>query len=503
MLRQFSTKRIAVYMLIDWLGTLVCLGLAAFLRSRIGALPVGLHDLLQSLRIPFGAIASGTNPWALLSPRVFLLVALIWPCFLVAFAVYDGRRNGTLRAELANLSRAVGTSIACLAGVLYLTYRELPRVLFVLFFVLDLALLMGSRVVLWLYRHGRNGRPQPRSRAVLIIGAGPVGQSAARELRHCAWADLRLVGYVDDGPGKQSRELDGLPVLGTIDQVSLLVAAHKVQDAVVALPLAAHERLVGVCRTLQALGVRVHVIPDLFALSFPNATLDGFGGIPVIALGQPGISGWQRQLKRAFDSAVTALMLALLWPLIALLALLIRLDSPGPAVYRQERIGENGRPFTMFKFRSMRADADPRVHQAYVTRLIKENLSLEHTSGGNGNGSLKLEQDPRVTRVGRLLRKTSLDELPQLWNVLRGEMSLVGPRPPLPYEVAVYQEWHKRRLEAIPGITGLWQVDGRNRVSFDEMVRLDLQYIERQSLWLDIKILLRTPWAVLTGRGAG
>lgn len=204
----------------------------------------------------------------------------------------------------------------------------------------------------------------------------------------------------------------------------------------------------------------------------------------------------RRLVKRTFDSAAAIVLLAILWPLLLLIALLIRLDSPGPALYRQERIGEHGRLFTMFKFRSMYRDADTGVHEAYVTDLIRRNI-------GPARGGLKQQQDPRVTRMGRAIRKASLDELPQLLNVLRGEMSLVGPRPALAYEVAVYKQWHRRRLAAIPGITGLWQVAGRNQVSFDDMVRLDLEYIERQSLWYDLAIILRTPWAVLTGRGAG
>ncbi len=195
-------------------------------------------------------------------------------------------------------------------------------------------------------------------------------------------------------------------------------------------------------------------------------------------------------------------MLVVMSPAILLLAILIGIDSPGAVIFRQERIGENGRPFTMYKFRSMRQGADAGVHKAHVTELIQRNLSPDQL-GEDGRHSLKESQDARVTRVGRIIRKTSLDELPQLVNVVRGEMSLVGPRPALAYEVAVYKDWHGRRLGALPGITGLWQVEGRNQVSFDEMVRLDLKYIENQSLWLDLKILLLTPWAMITGRGAG
>jgi exopolysaccharide biosynthesis polyprenyl glycosylphosphotransferase len=264
----------------------------------------------------------------------------------------------------------------------------------------------------------------------------------------------------------------------------------------------AHRRLVQICHKLQELTVHVHVVPDLFALSFPSATLEGFGGVPVIDLGQPGLYGWQRLYKRVFDVISTSLIFCVIWPLMLMVALWVKLDSPGPIFYRQKRIGENGHPFYMLKFRSMRTDTDDKIHREHIARLIKENLSLANQPAGPTK-SLKMQNDPRVTRVGRFIRRTSIDELPQLLNVLWGEMSLVGPRPPIPYEVEMYQNWHMRRLQAIPGVTGLWQVQGRNRVSFDEMVRMDIDYIEHQSLWLDIKLLLRTPLALLNGQGAG
>lgn len=498
MLRQFSTRRIVAFVLLDWLGTLALLALAGSLRARLGGLPELWVGLLDTLQIPIGGLSRDSALASGASAQLFLLVAIIWPFFCVVFSIYDGRQNATLRAELRNVAMAVTVATLTLAGVLYLTYRDTSRVLFLAFFVLDLALLTGSRVVLWAYRRSQYRRSGDRP-MVLIVGAGPVGQDAARELRKYACADLELVGYLDDDPEKQGQVYAGLPVLGTLDQAPQIVAAHKVSRAVVALPLRAHDRLVGICRVLQRASVHVHVIPDLFALSFPNAELGGYGGIPVIDLGQPSLHGWRRYTKRAFDVAVAGIILLLIWPLLLVIAALIKLDSRGPALYLQERIGENGRRFTMYKYRSMVADADPKIHEAHATRLIQENVSLHES----GQASLKMAVDPRITRVGRILRKTSLDELPQLLNVIRGDMSLVGPRPPLPYEVAVYEEWHKRRLEAIPGITGLWQVEGRNQVSFDEMVRLDLSYIERQSLWLDLKILLKTPLSVFMGRGAG
>lgn len=207
-------------------------------------------------------------------------------------------------------------------------------------------------------------------------------------------------------------------------------------------------------------------------------------------------------LKRLLDIAGGLTGLLLFSPFFLVLPLIIKATSPGPVLFRQERIGRFGRKFTFLKFRTMVVDNDSSIHQEYIRKLIREQKSYE-SEGKNQGGIYKIKDDPRVTRVGRFLRKSSLDELPQFFNVLRGEMSLVGPRPPIPYELESYDPWHVRRvMEIKPGITGLWQVTGRSSTSFDEMVRLDLQYAQEWSLWLDIKIILKTPWAMLAGKGA-
>jgi lipopolysaccharide/colanic/teichoic acid biosynthesis glycosyltransferase len=205
-------------------------------------------------------------------------------------------------------------------------------------------------------------------------------------------------------------------------------------------------------------------------------------------------------LKRMLDLAGSLILLAILSPLFLLIAALVKLKSPGPVFFRQVRVGQGMKPFTILKFRTMRVNAGDTLHHEFVTSFIK---SGQQAQEAGKNGMFKLANDPRVTRIGRILRKTSMDELPQLWNVLRGDMSLVGPRPPLHYEVEQYQPWHCRRvLEAKPGITGLWQVAGRSRTTFDEMVRLDLRYAKARSFWTDVKILLATPAAVIVGKGA-
>ncbi|HYU46706.1 MAG TPA: sugar transferase [Terriglobales bacterium] len=213
-----------------------------------------------------------------------------------------------------------------------------------------------------------------------------------------------------------------------------------------------------------------------------------------------------RATKRMIDIVGGLSLLLLLSPVLAIIAAGVKLTSRGPVLFRQKRIGEHGTPFTFLKFRTMYVNNDASQHKEYVRQLIAGQAAKHPTNGngeGNGSGIFKLTNDPRVTAVGSFLRRTSLDELPQLVNVLRGEMSLVGPRPPLPYEVEAYATWHRRRLlEAKPGITGLWQVNGRSRIGFDDMVRLDLRYARDCSPWLDLKILLQTPRAVISGNGA-
>jgi exopolysaccharide biosynthesis polyprenyl glycosylphosphotransferase len=504
-IHQFSPRRVIWFFLLDWLGTIALLRAADRIVHALANLPQSGAQFFGAFTLPIDGLGAvnAANRIGVVADETYILVSIIWPFFLaLVFLVYDGRQNETILEELRHVFLAVVVSTTTLAGSLYLTFRETPRTVFLTFVVLDLALLLGSRVLLWAYRRARNGHLQSHRRSVLIVGAGGTGRRVAHELSQYAWADLSLVGYVDDDPTKQGREVEGVPVLGTLDGVADIAKAHAILDAIITLPSRAHERLGHVCQILQEQGVRVYVVPDFFSLSFPNARLDGFGGIPVLDLGHLGLSDGRRWVKRVFDVVLAALGVVVTAPLLMAIALWIRLDTPGPILYRQPRVGEGGEAFLMFKFRSMHHGADVTPHRTHVTRLIKENLAIADMKDPDRKG-LKLPDDPRITRVGRLIRVTSLDELPQLFNVLRGEMSLVGPRPPLPYEVDVYKSWHMRRLNAVPGITGLWQVRGRNRVSFDEMVRMDLEYIQHQSIRLDIVILLRTPLAVLSGRGAG
>ncbi|HEX3436016.1 MAG TPA: sugar transferase [Pseudacidobacterium sp.] len=245
------------------------------------------------------------------------------------------------------------------------------------------------------------------------------------------------------------------------------------------------------------ISISFHFFPDDWdhdTLGRPNST----ALYPDVSSGGSDKQSMQ-YVKRAIDVAGSLLALTISLPLFLTIALAVKMSSKGPVLFRQKRVGQHGTCFTFLKFRSMQTDNDPSAHREYVKKLIAGEAKRE-SPDGNSQGVYKLANDKRVTAVGKFLRRTSLDELPQFLNVLMGDMSLVGPRPPIPYEVASYQIWHRRRvLEVKPGITGLWQVSGRNRIKFDEMVRLDLQYAKSWSPWLDIKILMRTPRAVLRG----
>jgi exopolysaccharide biosynthesis polyprenyl glycosylphosphotransferase len=315
---------------------------------------------------------------------------------------------------------------------------------------------------------------------VLIVGANGVGEALATEFA----SHYQVVGFVDNGSDLE--HLQEFPLLGPIAQLEQLVHTHAIDELVIALPASRREQVGRIIARGFHRPVTVKVLPGLHDLLPRRFEVHDVGGRSYIGFTPVAPVSW---LKRAVDVLLTAGGLVALSPLLLAVMIAIKLDSSGPIFYRQERVGKNGRRFGMLKFRSMVMNADEKL--------------AELRSRNEASGPLfKMRDDPRVTRVGRFIRRWSLDELPQLFNVLRGEMSLVGPRPPLPAEVAQYEDWQHGRLRAVPGLTGLWQVSGRSEVPFHDMVRLDLHYIRSWSLSLDIEIMLRTIPAVLSNRGA-
>ena len=423
-----------------------------------------------------------------LHPLLYAMVVVIWGIILPTMSTYDPKRILHPKEQGWSTFLAVSASTLVFAGVLYLSFREVPRLLFACFYLIDLILLLGLRLLLRLL-WGVLSEQEQRVSRVLIVGAGDLGQNIVRQAREYQWTGLRLEGYVDDDPTKQGRVIEDVPVLGTLQQALTIIRQRDISEVIFALPLRAYEKFARLVFRLQELPVRVRVVPDVFSLAFFQATIEDFHGVPLIGLRDPVIDGFDRVVKRLFDLALSTVLLLILWPFMLLIAALIKLDSPGPALFRQERVGENGRHFTMHKFRTMCVDAEQHLDE--IVRETPEGVIFS-----------KRPDDPRVTRLGRFLRRSSLDELPQLLNVIKGEMSLVGPRPELPLLVQHYERWQRQRFAVPPGMTGWWQVSGRSEHTMHLHTEDDLYYIRNYSLLLDLRILWRTIGTVLRHRGA-
>ena len=445
-------------------------------------------------------------------PRFGPYAALLW--FVVAVrllssAYYDLYR---LRGEFSYLDECVRVFRATAVGsLLIVAWAFLYRGGFEFrafsyargVFVLDFILALGAYTLLRLAARGAQSAVRRREINLiptLVVGRGREAALCVREMRARRELGYRVIGVVETSASADDlpREFEGVPVVADLASLHEAIRETGANEVIITDPNVPGDLLFDVMmRVGRRRGVEFRVAPGLFD-SLPRKTeVDQIGVLPVITLFREPLGQGARIVKRASDIFVSTVALVLLSPLWILMALLIKLDSRGPVLYRQERVGMDGRIFLFLKFRTMRAGADDREHREYQRRYIEGRPDTN--MGDSRRPVYKLHDDPRVTRTGRWLRRTSLDELPQLLNVLRGDMSLVGPRPPIPYEVEAYELWHRKRLDMKPGMTGLWQVSGRNRLSFDEMVRLDLFYIENWSLWLDLKIMLRTLPVLLRG----
>ena len=336
----------------------------------------------------------------------------------------------------------------------------------------------------------------------LVVGRGPEASLFIREMRERPALGYRVIGVVETTPSTPAASLsyEDVPIIGTLESLPDVIRDSGANEVIIADPQVNGDALFEVMmRCGRRRGVEFRIAPSLFNCLPRKTEIDQIGVLPMIRLFREPLSSGARILKRTFDLIVAALSITLLFPLWLLIALLIKLDSKGPVFYTQERVGMDGRLFLLYKFRTMKDGADPELHREYQRAFIAGRA--EANLGNETRPAYKLLSDPRITRIGKALRRISLDEVPQLLNVLSGDMSLVGPRPPIPYEVEAYELWHRKRLDMKPGLTGLWQVSGRNRLPCEEMVRLDLFYIENWSLLLDLKIILRTGFVMLGGEG--
>jgi exopolysaccharide biosynthesis polyprenyl glycosylphosphotransferase len=468
----------------SWLTPLLAWGL------DIGMLNLAFI-LAYWIRYPLG-FPSQVLPFDYRPLQDFLPAELSLTAIMAVILPYTGlyrrTRSVAWMAKAQEIFSGTTVSVGLLIVLSYLSrlYAE-SRGLYLIAWALIIVLLATEKAVTasfrsWLHRRGIGVEN------LVVIGGSDMAKMIMQHVAASPGLGYRLLGFLDDCSPPAGR-FGRFPHLGRIDELSDVVETHNVAEVIIALPTDAHQEVWDVVNRCQEHNVRYKVVPDLFEMSLSRVDMDEIAGIPLIGFRESTISGTDLVLKRAMDLVLGTLLLILSLPLWIIVPLAIKLDSRGPVLYRQIRVGKGGKHFTFYKFRSMRQGADQEWHSL---------RPLNETDGP----ILKIRNDPRLTRVGRVLRRTSIDELPQILNVLRGEMSLVGPRPPLPAEVLQYEPWQHKRLSVAGGLTGLWQVSGRSHLNFEEMVMMDLYYIENWSLGLDLRILLRTIPAILTGTGS-
>ncbi len=416
----------------------------------------------------------------------WLVFVFVWLLHSHSRGTYELARGWAVASEAISIlgTTAIATmAVFAVVSVLHATASS--RLMLVYVWVLAFLLGVSGRLILRsafsrLYQAGYG------TERVIVVGSHRLAHMMMQLLAQQSHLGYRVLGFVDD---ETQTDFGRFRALGSVHQLPGLINALDVNRVIVALPANRHSEALWVLDHCRKDGVSLSMVPDLFELRLRHLDLDTVGGIPVFRMRESALEGWNFIVKRCLDVVTSAALVVGLLPLFALIAIAIKLDSPGPVLFRQVRLGKGGVPFICYKFRSMRDRAEDEIEQ-----LMQHN---------EADGPIfKIRSDPRLTRSGRIIRRASLDELPQLWNVIRGDMSLVGPRPPIPAEVERYEEWHRRRLEVMPGITGLWQVSGRSELSFDEMVTLDIYYIENWSLSLDLQILTRTIPAVTAASGA-
>lgn len=403
--------------------------------------------------------------------------------------VYPYRRGRSLIEETYAIATAtaVGVMVMIIATLIFRPLLYSRLIFFYTAILVTLFLGVGRFVLQLALDHLRTYGVGVRR--VILVGAGDVGRMVMRTVAARPDFGYQLIGFLDDNPAKGFTDIGPYRALGPVDNLSQVLEVERVDSVIICLPWQSHRMIQRLLRTCEQSSVRAQVVPDLFQLTKNQVYVEELNGIPLISTRDVSIQGWNLVVKRAFDLVLSVAGGILSLPLCGLIAVAIKLDSPGPVLFTQTRIGRNGESFRCYKFRSMvegAADMRPELGE------------LNEASGP----LFKVRNDPRRTRVGRWIRRFSLDELPQVINVIRGEMSLVGPRPNLPEEVEQYQEWHKKRLTVSPGITGMWQVSGRSDLTFDEMVLLDIYYVENWNMALDLGILVRSIPAILGARGA-
>lgn len=437
-----------------------------------------IRAVAEAYYVPFGAYI----------PVSFLVTVILLVVFK-AEGLYDRQRGSSWLDDVYIIFTSTLVGMAIMIFIFFLYRAHFFSRLIFLYVVLLLGTFLSLSRLIERQIAARLRRRGIGVDRVLIVGAGQVGRAIMRSILARPELGYRPVGFVDDDPKKQENDIGPFRALGNTAALATILENEAVDQVIISLPWMSHRKVLRIIADSERRGVRARFVPDLLQMSLSQVDTDVLDGVPLIGMKETTLKGWKIALKRFIDIAISSALLMLLSPLLFAVGILIKLDSPGPVFFRQTRLGRGAKPFTCYKFRSMREDAE----------AVKPHLTRLNEAAGP---IFKIKEDPRITRVGKVIRRFSLDELPQLINIFRGDMSLVGPRPPLPSEVEVYEDWHHDRLKIPAGLTGLWQVMGRSDLSFDEMVMLDLHYAENWSLWLDFKIMLRTIPTVLFARGA-
>jgi exopolysaccharide biosynthesis polyprenyl glycosylphosphotransferase len=460
----------------------------ALLLGDVGGLAVAF--LITEILYPAsGAATDRVDPWV-----EFLLFLLTLPGWIVVAKLYGLYDRDEERADHSTADEVVGVFhlvtvgtwlLFAFASLTELADPSLPKL--ITFSALAVTLVSCARASARAFCRRRLTYVQN----TVIVGAGEVGQMIARKYRNHPEYGINLVGFLDATPQRRGPDLGGLCLLGSPERLPELVGPLEIDRVVIAFSNVPDQVTVDLVRSLKDLDVQIDVAPRLFEIVSGGGSLSTVEGFPLMSLPPLRLSRSSLLLKRAMDLSVAALALALLAPVFVVIAVLIKHESAGPVFFRQMRMGFRGRTFTIYKFRTMTFDAEE--HKQELAHLSR------HAAAGGDPRMFKIRGDPRTTRVGRFLRRYSLDELPQILNVAKGEMSLVGPRPLILDEDSHVKEWARKRLDLKPGITGLWQVLGRSAIPFGEMVRLDYLYVTGWSLFADVKIILRTMPAVFRG----
>ena len=447
-------------------------------------------------------ILLGRFTWGAVDPRVtklsviFLASLPIWVVAAKIYGLYDRdeeRTEHTTVDDLVGVFHLVTVGVWILYAGAWATGVTTPQIRnTTIFWAMSILLITSFRAV----ARALVRRTSAYVQRGLVIGGGAVGQLVCRKVLQHPEYGIDVVGIVDDAPRELRAELEGIPVY-PLDELDELVDRLRVARVVVAFSSVEDTELLDRLRTLRDRAVQVDLVPRLYEIIPPNADVHAVEGLPLLGLRPAGMSRSSRMVKRGVDLVLASALLVLAAPLFLVFSILVKRDSPGPVFFRQERLGEGQRPFTALKFRTMIVGDNDDVHREYISSI------MDPAARATSTGMYKLERADVVTRSGRWLRRTSLDELPQLLNVLRGDMSLVGPRPCLEYETELFAPYQFERFLVPAGITGLWQVTARARSTFSEALDMDVAYARGWSLGLDLWILLRTPGQVLRQRGAG